>query len=117
MKEKTFPCVDKRVATLDKLIFSFRDDSSENNWPALDCVYKKFLIGSEVCDKLEVHNSGRLEILAQVALSYPTSLQRLTHLKCPVAYSYDEPETAELFDRHFKVKISSLITYNINFLC
>jgi hypothetical protein len=40
-------------------------------------MYEKFLIGSKVCEKLEMSTLHQLKILAQVALTHPMSLQQL----------------------------------------
>jgi hypothetical protein len=40
-------------------------------------LYKKFLIGSRVLEKVKVTNYDQLKTLAEVALEYPESLQQL----------------------------------------
>jgi hypothetical protein len=103
------------------LIFRFKDIASDkgsnDDRSARDCIYKKFLIGSKVCEKLDVPDYERLEILADVALTYPMSLQSLTHINCASFYHYDEDEheIEVLLDMHFKVYKSTLI-YNIKFM-
>jgi hypothetical protein len=48
-------------------------------------IYKKFLIGTRMMEKVEVNLFMQLDTLAQVALDYPESLQQLrqVHLKTP----------------------------------
>jgi hypothetical protein len=65
------------------LIFSFEamhidNDESEK---LLLWMYKKFLIGSKVCEKVVVNTKDQLKTLVQVALNDPTSLQKLRQVQ------------------------------------
>jgi hypothetical protein len=59
-------------------------------------LYKKFLIGSKVCEKVKVNTEVQLKTLAQVALSHPMSLQELREVHSDGCISdklvYDEDE-------------------------
>lgn len=60
--------------------------------------------------KLEVHDYDQLQTLAQVALTYPTSLQQLREIKNSI-YMYSSlqqvdnfDERMDIFDKYCKVK-------------
>lgn len=75
-------------------------------------VYKKFLIGSEKCEKLEVNYLQQLQVVAQVALFYPESLQQLRqvengpyHLRS-LQFTEERTEKYNICKINHKVKIS-----------
>jgi hypothetical protein len=51
-------------------------------------LYKKFLIGSQVCEKVQVNTGDQLKTLVQVALTHPTSLQELREVRYKDCLSY-----------------------------
>jgi hypothetical protein len=70
-------------------------------------IYKKFLIGSKVLEKLDVCNDNQLQTLVQVALAHPTSLQQLLEVQyrgsiLESLYDIYNDEMA-IFDKYCKV--------------
>jgi hypothetical protein len=59
-------------------------------------LYKKFLIGSKLCEDVKVNTEDQLKTLAQVALTHPMSLQKLREVHNDGCISdkwvYDEDE-------------------------
>jgi hypothetical protein len=70
-------------------------------------IYKKFLIGSKVCEKVLVTSYGELLLLVHVALTHPESLQQLrqVHNLKSSFYSYDQAEFEQNLDRHCEVNL------------
>jgi hypothetical protein len=88
----------------------YEDDVEEFN--ALVLIYKKFLIGSKVCNKVEVNDYDQLQTLAHVAVTHPMSLQQLrevqngAHIASSLLYAdHDEPDIDDIFNSCFKVEI------------
>lgn len=63
-------------------------------------IYKKFLIGSRVLEKLELTSRDKLETLAEVALNYPESLQQLREVEN--RGHIDEYNMHQMFCNEFK---------------
>lgn len=90
-------------------------DMEEAAETAFQRVFSKFLVGTEVCEKLVVNNYRQLKILAQVAIRHPNSLQQLRELRNGQYLSRMGDWTVELmilqpgriltFKMVFKVKI------------
>lgn len=94
------------------LIFSISwEQCSRNEYEDLTAyqrIYQKFLIGTEKCERLGVLTFKQLHTLAQVARTYPESLQQLSVVVngCYVASSLvaAEPEVRdELLGMYCKV--------------
>jgi hypothetical protein len=77
-------------------------------------VYKKFLIGSKVCEKVLVTTLDQLETLAEVALTHPMSLQQLREvhnggdITASMVYTDLELEMKDFINKYLKVKLSAL---------
>jgi len=106
-------CVHK-VCYLRFSIFEVNVDYEEDveEFNALVQIYKKFLIGSKVCNKVEVNDYDQLQTLAHVAVTHPMSLQQLrevqngAHIASSLLYAdHDEPDIDDIFNSCFKVKI------------
>ena len=73
------------VSKLFLLSFSMDYDYNEDEVLSTDCtlyqIFKKFLIGSRVCEKLTVKNFEELMVIAQVAVTHPSSLQQLRQVQ------------------------------------
>lgn len=95
--------------------FDYEDEGED--LVTLQQIYKKFLIGSEKCEKLELNSYDQLQTVAQVAISHPQSLQQLRevnnggYILGSLLYANDRPEIDDLFEDYFKViQISYTIT-------
>jgi hypothetical protein len=94
--------------------YEYEDDVEDRSF--LQQIFKKFLIGSKMCKKVEVIDCDQLEILVEVALNYPLSLQQLcsvqtgTYLAISLLYADDLPDVDDIFDTSFKVEKSAPIT-------
>jgi hypothetical protein len=90
---------------------------------SLPRIYKNFLVGSKVLEKVEVNTWDQLATLVQVALNYPSSLQQLRevhnggYIAGSLLNANDQPERDYFFDLCFKVKkiCTSHALYDINF--
>jgi hypothetical protein len=98
-----------------ELNVDYEDDVEE--FDALVQIYKKFLIGSKVCNKVEVNDYDQLQTLAHVALTHPMSLQQLrevrngAHIASSLLYAdQEEPDIDDIFNMCFKVEKSAPIT-------
>lgn len=74
------------IVKLRCALFSFGMDYDFDEDPpadmfALQQVYQKFLMGTEVCEKLEVNNYEQLKSLAYVAQTHPMGLQQLREVQ------------------------------------
>jgi hypothetical protein len=83
-------------------------------------IYEKFLIGTRVCEIVEVKDYDHLQTLAQVASNYPLSLQELrevnndTYIADSLRYARTQADREILFDKYLKVNKSapkSLVMY------
>jgi hypothetical protein len=76
-------------------------------------IYKKFLIGTRMMEKVEVNMFMQLEMLAQVAWDYPESLQQLRQVHLKTLFTDDNPSWKKTLvdnkfrDKVFKVKLSA----------
>jgi hypothetical protein len=92
-----------------------------NEKPALLQVFQKFLVGTEVCEKIDLITCGELETLVQVALTHPTRLQQLREVKNgtfiirSVAWADSKPEEKTLWEMFHKVKISTKLLFPMIF--
>jgi hypothetical protein len=85
------------------------DDEEECN---LLRIYKKFLIGTEVCETIYVDDTDHLLTIADVARTYPTSLQQLCEVKTGFGFiahylllcGKNHAEKEAIFNKYFKVK-------------
>jgi hypothetical protein len=74
-------------------------------------IYQKFLIGTEVCEVLAVDQTCHLLTIAEVARSYPMSLQQLCEVQTGFRFialplvlcDEDHAEIEAVFDTYFKV--------------
>jgi hypothetical protein len=74
-------------------------------------IYEKFLMGTEVCEKLGVCASVQLLTLAQFARTHPKSLRQLRQVHNGIAYiaralklcAEDQSARKALLDTYFKV--------------
>jgi prophage antirepressor-like protein len=88
--------------------FDYEDEGED--LVSLQKVYEKFLIGTEVCEILEVNNYEQQQTLARVAATHPTSLQQLrevqngSYISASMIYAGNQPEIDDLFEDCFKVQ-------------
>lgn len=84
-------------------------------------IYQKFLIGTEVCEELDVNETCHLLTIAEVARTYPTSLQQLCEVQIGLDCiarplldcDEDHAEMKAIFDTHFKVKLKANCTNHL----
>jgi hypothetical protein len=103
-------------------VFDEQDEELRSDC-ALYQIYKKFLIGSRVCEKLTANDADELMTIAHIAVTYPLSLQQLrqvqdeSYLVMP-PFPYDIPmQRLHTNHEHFRVNTNRprlfYDTYNI----
>jgi len=99
-----------------RFVTKHRDDQRREIFIPLLWIHKKFLIGTRVCEKLELKDYVHLQTLVQVALDYPLSLQQLRevhnepYMATSLYNTTDQAEREGLIDMYFKVNKFAPIT-------